>query len=236
MSPSIALPGNRPGGNPRGTTVLEAPDIARALTRIAHEITERNKGAADVVLLGIPTRGVPLARRLAGRLAAIEPTYDAGAVGELDVTMYRDDLRHHPTRAVGATRIPGSVDGRTVVLVDDVLQTGRTIRAALEAVLTGEAGIQVVGSAADGEEALRLAGELRPQVVLMDISMPVLDGFEATERIRAELPETSVLMVTGSAADADVRRAREAGASGYVTKDRIAEKLVRSIRDVAASC
>jgi DNA-binding NarL/FixJ family response regulator len=108
--------------------------------------------------------------------------------------------------------------------------------AALEAVLTGEAGIEVVGSAADGEEALRLAGELRPRVVLMDISMPVLDGFEATERIRAELPEVSVLMVTGSAADADVRRAREAGAAGYVTKDRIAEELVRSIRDVAASC
>ncbi|RPF21630.1 bifunctional pyr operon transcriptional regulator/uracil phosphoribosyltransferase PyrR [Myceligenerans xiligouense] len=133
MSPSSALPGNGPREHLRGTTVLEAPDIARALTRIAHEIIERNKGAADVVLLGIPTRGVPLARRLAERLAAIEPTYDAGAVGELDVTMYRDDLRHHPTRAVGATRIPGSVDDRTVVLVDDVLFSGRTIRAALDA-------------------------------------------------------------------------------------------------------
>ncbi|HZB85827.1 MAG TPA: response regulator transcription factor [Gaiellaceae bacterium] len=120
----------------------------------------------------------------------------------------------------------------TVLIADD----SGLFAAALEAVLTGEAGIEVVGSAADGEEALRLAGELRPQVVLMDISMPVLDGFEATERIRAELPEVSVLMVTGSAADADIRRAREAGASGYVTKDRIAEELVRSIRDVAASC
>ena len=120
----------------------------------------------------------------------------------------------------------------TVLIADD----SGLFAAALEAVLTGEAGIEVVGSAADGEEALRLAGELRPQVVLMDISMPVLDGFEATERIRAELPEVSVLMVTGSAADADIRRARVAGASGYVTKDRIAEELVRSIRDVAASC
>lgn len=119
--------------NGPSTTVLEASDISRALTRIAHEITERNKGAADVVLLGIPTRGVPLARRLADRLATVEPTYDAGAVGELDVTMYRDDLRRHPTRAVGATRVPGSVDGRTVVLVDDVLYSGRTIRAALDA-------------------------------------------------------------------------------------------------------
>jgi DNA-binding NarL/FixJ family response regulator len=120
----------------------------------------------------------------------------------------------------------------TVLIADD----SGLFAAALEAVLSGEAGIEVVGSAADGEEALRMAGELRPQVVLMDISMPVLDGFEATERIRAELPEISVLMVTGSAADADMRRAREAGASGYVTKDKIAEELVRSIRDVAASC
>ena len=134
------------------------------------------------------------------------------------------------------TRPPGA--GRkgeppvTVLIADD----SGLFAAALEAVLTGEAGIEVVGSAADGEEALRLAGELRPQVVLMDISMPVLDGFEATERIRAELPEVCVLMVTGSAADADIHRAREAGASGYVTKDRIAEELVRSIRDVAASC
>ncbi|MBL0888560.1 bifunctional pyr operon transcriptional regulator/uracil phosphoribosyltransferase PyrR [Myceligenerans indicum] len=133
MSPSAAVPENGPGVHPRGTTVLEAPDISRALTRIAHEIAERNKGAAEVVLLGIPTRGVPLARRLAERLAAVEPTYDAGAVGELDVTMYRDDLRQQPTRAVGATRVPGSIDGRTVVLVDDVLFSGRTIRAALDA-------------------------------------------------------------------------------------------------------
>jgi DNA-binding NarL/FixJ family response regulator len=134
------------------------------------------------------------------------------------------------------TRAPGT--GRkgeppvTVLIADD----SGLFAAALEAVLSGEAGIEVVGSAADGEEALRLAEELRPQVVLMDISMPVLDGFEATERIRADLPEVSVLMVTGSAADADIRRAREAGASGYVTKDRIAEELVRSIRDAAASC
>ncbi len=120
----------------------------------------------------------------------------------------------------------------TVLIADD----SGLFAAALEAVLTGEAGIEVVGSAADGEEALRLAGELRPQVVLMDISMPVLDGFEATERIRAELPEVCVLMLTGSAADADVRRADEAGASGYVSKDRIAEELVHAIRDAAASC
>ncbi|HEX2044873.1 MAG TPA: response regulator transcription factor [Gaiellaceae bacterium] len=120
----------------------------------------------------------------------------------------------------------------TVLIADD----SPLFAAALEAVLSGEDGIEVVGSAADGEEALRLAGELQPQVVLMDISMPVLDGFEATERIRAELPGVCVLMVTGSAADADVERAVEVGASAYVTKDRIAEELVDAIRGAAASC
>jgi pyrimidine operon attenuation protein/uracil phosphoribosyltransferase len=112
--------------------VLEAPDIARVLTRIAHEIVERAKGADDVVLLGIPTRGVHLARRLADKLAEI--TGRAAVVGSLDITMYRDDLRLHPPRALARTEIPGDgIDGRLVVLVDDVLFSGRTIRAALDA-------------------------------------------------------------------------------------------------------
>ena len=116
--------------------VLGAPEIGRALTRIAHEILERNKGGADVVLLGIPTRGLPLARRLAERIVAVEPGLDlARLVGSLDVTMYRDDLAHHPTRSIGATDIPGGgLDGKVVVLVDDVLYSGRTIRAALDAI------------------------------------------------------------------------------------------------------
>lgn len=118
-----------------GTVVLGESDVARALTRIAHEIVERSKGVTDVVLLGIPTRGVTLAARLAQRLAAIDPAFDpAGDVGELDVTMYRDDLRRQPTRAVGVTRLPeAGIEGKTVVLVDDVLFSGRTIRAALDA-------------------------------------------------------------------------------------------------------
>jgi pyrimidine operon attenuation protein/uracil phosphoribosyltransferase len=115
-----------------GRTVLDARDISRALTRIAHEILERNKGADDLVLLGIPTRGVPLAQRIAARIASVEGIEIP--VGSLDVTMYRDDLRLRPARALLPTDIPpGGIDGRTVVLVDDVLFSGRTIRAALDA-------------------------------------------------------------------------------------------------------
>ena len=87
-----------------GRTVLDAHDISRALTRIAHEILERNKGADDLVLLGIPTRGVPLARRIAAKIAAVE-TRDV-PVGSLDVTMYRDDLRMRPARTLLPTEIP----------------------------------------------------------------------------------------------------------------------------------
>ena len=113
--------------------VLEPTEIGRALSRISHELLERNKGAEGLVLLGVPTRGVPLARRLAHRLTEIEGT--AVPCGSLDVTMYRDDLRLKPVRALGETDVPpGGVDDRVVVLVDDVLFSGRTIRAALDAV------------------------------------------------------------------------------------------------------
>ena len=111
--------------------VLQQADITRALTRISHEILEANRGSSDLVLLGIPTRGVFLARRIAEILETIEP--GSGVVGALDVTMYRDDLSRNPTRAPSPTEIPATgIDGKTVVLVDDVLYSGRTIRAALD--------------------------------------------------------------------------------------------------------
>lgn len=112
--------------------VLEQADIGRALTRISHEILESNRGAGDIIVLGIPTRGVELARRIGASLESIEP--GSAEVGSLDVTMYRDDLARRPTIAPSPTSIPnGGVDDKTVVLVDDVLFSGRTIRAALDA-------------------------------------------------------------------------------------------------------
>jgi pyrimidine operon attenuation protein/uracil phosphoribosyltransferase len=113
--------------------VLQQADIARALTRISHEILESNRGTADLVILGIPTRGATLARRVGDIITRIEPDAPANLVGSLDVTMYRDDLSRNPTRAPAPTQLPRNIDGATVVLVDDVLYSGRTIRAALDA-------------------------------------------------------------------------------------------------------
>jgi pyrimidine operon attenuation protein/uracil phosphoribosyltransferase len=118
-------------------TVLNQADIARALTRISHEILESNRGTDDLMILGIPTRGVVLARRIAENIQRIDPhsvVDPADIVGALDVTMYRDDLSRNLTRTPQPTTVPGSIDGKTVVLVDDVLFSGRTIRAALDAI------------------------------------------------------------------------------------------------------
>jgi pyrimidine operon attenuation protein / uracil phosphoribosyltransferase len=111
--------------------VLDPDDVDRALTRMAHEILERNRGAGGVVLVGIHTRGAPLAKRLANAIERIEGS--TVPAGSLDIGLYRDDLDTRPRTELGKTEVPEPVDGATVVLVDDVLYTGRTIRAALDA-------------------------------------------------------------------------------------------------------
>ena len=119
-------------------TVLDAQDIDRALVRISHEIVESNHGTADLLLLGIPTRGVYLAERIAASIQKNYPEFKLeSSVGRLDVTMFRDDLSSNPTKAVTPTQIPISdLSEVTVVLVDDVLFSGRTVRAALDALVS----------------------------------------------------------------------------------------------------
>ncbi len=120
----------------------------------------------------------------------------------------------------------------TVLIVDDHDLFAESV----QAFLSTERGIAVVGRAANGEEATRLAAETRPDVVLMDISMPVMNGFQAAERIRTELPDTCVLFLTGSNSPADIAKARASGGSGYVTKETIASELVDAIRAAAPPC
>ena len=188
-----------------GTDVLAAADIGRALTRIAHEILERNKGATDLVLLGIPTRGLPLAHRLAAKIAEVEPEVEAARIaGSLDVTMYRDDLHRHPTRTIGETELPEGVadlDDRVVVLVDDVLFSGRTIRAALDAL--GELGrpraVQLAVLVDRGHRELPIradfVGKNLPTRRDEDVRVALreLDGQDAVfvEPARAGAPETT---------------------------------------------
>jgi pyrimidine operon attenuation protein/uracil phosphoribosyltransferase len=114
--------------------VMDAERMGRTLTRMAHEIVERNRGVGEVALVGVRTRGVPLARRIAASLREI--TGQDVPVGALDITLYRDDLMRHavgPQPIVRSTDIPFTIDTRHIILVDDVLYTGRTIRAALDA-------------------------------------------------------------------------------------------------------
>jgi pyrimidine operon attenuation protein/uracil phosphoribosyltransferase len=120
----------------KSAVVMDADRISRTLTRIAHEIVERNKGVDDVVLIGVRTRGVYIARRLARTLKEI--TGDEVPTGALDITLYRDDLMRHavgPQPVIRRTEIPFSIDNKKILLVDDVLYTGRTTRAALDALI-----------------------------------------------------------------------------------------------------
>ena len=111
--------------------IMNAADLQRALARVSHEILERNRGSADLVLVGIHTRGVPLSRRLAQNIQSFEGSVIP--LAELDINLYRDDLQARSSPVVKPTRFPVDIGGKTVVLVDDVLFTGRTVRAALDA-------------------------------------------------------------------------------------------------------
>ncbi|HZN17025.1 MAG TPA: bifunctional pyr operon transcriptional regulator/uracil phosphoribosyltransferase PyrR [Micromonosporaceae bacterium] len=131
MAQLDAAPTHQPGHS-GDKVILTGSELGRVVDRLAHQILEKTHGGGETVLLGIPTRGVPLARRLAARIAAFE-----GAelpVGVLDITLYRDDLRLRAARPVGRTEVPScGVEGLRVILVDDVLFSGRTVRAALDA-------------------------------------------------------------------------------------------------------
>jgi pyrimidine operon attenuation protein / uracil phosphoribosyltransferase len=139
-APAAGTPAAQPSSTPEPpdggsfllrARVLDADDLRRAFTRIAHEIVERNHGAADVVLVGLYTRGLPVAQRLAAVIAEVEGV-DV-PVGALDVAFYRDDIGLRPVQPLGPTEMPVDLTDKTVVLVDDVLFTGRTVRAALDA-------------------------------------------------------------------------------------------------------
>jgi pyrimidine operon attenuation protein/uracil phosphoribosyltransferase len=120
-------------GGAGGKRLLGADDIRRALARLAHEVVERNHGVDKLVLVGLRTRGVPLARRLQRLIAEFEGV--VVPMGELDVTLYRDDVQQGPPRSLSPTSIPVDINDQTVILVDDVLYTGRTARAALDALV-----------------------------------------------------------------------------------------------------
>jgi pyrimidine operon attenuation protein / uracil phosphoribosyltransferase len=136
-APGAAEPDETPATREGGrfvfrADVFDADDLRRAHTRIAHEIVERNHGADGLVLIGLYTRGVAIAQRLAAAIESFEGA--AIPVGALDVAFYRDDIGLRPVQPLGPTEVPVDVTGRTVVLVDDVLFTGRTVRAALDAI------------------------------------------------------------------------------------------------------
>ena len=123
--------------------------------------------------------------------------------------------------------MPGKI---RVLIADD----HRMFAEALEAILASDPRLEVAGQAADGAEAVRVALKMRPDVILMDIAMPIMDGLQATKQIRKQWPTARVLMLTGSNSRTDVNRAREAGAAGYVTKERIAAELIDAILEIAA--
>jgi len=191
-----------------GRVLLQHADVTRAVTRISHEILESNRGADGLVVLGIPTRGVALADRIAAALSRISGT-DVAA-GSLDVTLYRDDLSRQPTRAPAPTRVPPSgIDGTTVVLVDDVLYSGRTIRAALDAVadLGRPAAVRLAVLVDRGHREL----PIRPDFVGKNLPSAL------SERVFVRLAEVDgedAVSIEGSRSDTDAAEGDEDGTRG----------------------
>jgi pyrimidine operon attenuation protein/uracil phosphoribosyltransferase len=184
--------------------VLQAEDIARVLDRIAHQILEKTQGGAGVVLLGIPTRGQPLAHRLADRIAGFGGVQVG--LGSLDITLYRDDLHTQASRPLGRTVEPeGGVDGKLVILVDDVLFSGRTVRAALDA-LTDLGRPRIVQLAVLVDRGHR---ELPIRADYVGKNLPT----SAEEQVRVSLAETdgvdevSIVAPAGATAEASIDRA-----------------------------
>nr|WP_276319858.1 bifunctional pyr operon transcriptional regulator/uracil phosphoribosyltransferase PyrR [Egibacter rhizosphaerae] len=173
------------------SVVLTADDILRALRRMAHELVEGHHDLDRLILLGVRTRGVPLAERLAAHVAAVEKPV---ATGALDTTLYRDDYASAGPRPVGRTDLPGSIDGRTVVLVDDVLYTGRTVRAALDALtdLGRPSAVRLAVLVDRGHREL----PIRPDIVGKNlpsapddhvvVRLEEIDGRDEVELLRAE--------------------------------------------------
>ena len=191
--------GQTPAAPRAARTVLTSAEIDRALTRIAHEILEANKGPAGLVLMGIPRRGVPLARRLSAVLHRIDPAFDADAsVGEVDVTLYRDDLRRGAARTPAPTRLPRTpIDAAVVVLVDDVLFSGRTVRAALDALadLGRPAAVRLAVLVDRGHRELPIRADFvgknlptstaeRVQVRLVEVDGPEAGGQDSQDAVR----------------------------------------------------
>jgi pyrimidine operon attenuation protein / uracil phosphoribosyltransferase len=173
--------------------IMSAEDMRRALVRIAHEIAERNEGLTNVILAGIPRRGMPLAQRIAAAMADFEGVLVP--VGQLDITLYRDDLRlRGPTPLVHKTSIQPDVTGRTVVIVDDVLYTGRTVRAALDAIadLGRPARIQLAVLIDRGHRELPIRADF------VGKNVPTARSEQVQVRVR-EIDEQDDVVIGGSA-------------------------------------
>ena len=181
-------------------SVLDAGDLRRAQTRIAHEIVERNRGAGDVVLVGLYTRGLAIARRLADAIAEFEGL--EVPVGALDVTFYRDDIALRSVTPAGPTEVPVDVTGQVVILVDDVLYTGRTVRAAMDAIteLGRPRAIQLAVLIDRGHREL----PIRPDFV--GKNLPTRIG----EDVQVRLTE-----VDGGADSVELREDTESGGEGH---------------------